>query len=41
MLLDTTAGKVSYVAGLTLLLTTLGCWVVLGHQGKLARAIYY
>ena len=32
MLLDTTAGKVSYVAGLTLLLTTLGCWVVLGHQ---------
>jgi putative membrane protein len=32
MLLDTTAGKVSYVAGLTLLLTTLGCWAVLGHQ---------
>jgi len=32
MLLETTAGKVSYVAGLTLLLTTLGCWVVLGHQ---------
>ena len=33
MLLETTAAKVSYVAGLTLLLTSLGCWVVLGHQG--------
>jgi putative membrane protein len=32
MLLDTTAGKISYVAGLTVLLTTLGCWAVLGHQ---------
>lgn len=32
MLLQTTAAKVSYVAGLTLLLTSLGCWVVLGHQ---------
>jgi putative membrane protein len=32
MLLETTAAKVSYVAGLTLLLTSLGCWVVLGHQ---------
>jgi putative membrane protein len=32
MLLETTAAKVSYVAGLTLLLTTLGCWAVLGHQ---------
>jgi putative membrane protein len=32
MLLQTTAAKVSYVAGLTVLLTSLGCWVVLGHQ---------
>jgi putative membrane protein len=32
MILETTVAKVSYVAGLTLLLTTLGCWVVLGHQ---------
>jgi len=32
MLLETTAAKVSYVAGLTLLLTSLGCWAVLGHQ---------
>jgi putative membrane protein len=32
MLLETTAAKVSYVAGLTVLLTSLGCWVVLGHQ---------
>jgi putative membrane protein len=32
MLLETTAAKVSYVAGLTLFLTSLGCWVVLGHQ---------
>jgi putative membrane protein len=34
MLLETTAAKVSYVAGLTVLLTTLGCWVVLGLQGS-------
>src|SRR5271169_6036999 len=32
MLLETTAAKVTYVAGLTLFLTSLGCWVVLGHQ---------
>jgi putative membrane protein len=32
MLLETTAAKVVYVAGLTLFLTSLGCWVVLGHQ---------
>lgn len=32
MHLETTAAKVSYVAGLTLFLTSLGCWVVLGHQ---------
>ncbi len=32
MLLETTAGKVAYVAGLTLILTFLGCWAVFGHQ---------
>lgn len=32
MLLETKAAKVAYVAGLTLFLTSLGCWVVLGHQ---------
>lgn len=32
LLLQTTAGKIAYVSGLTLLLTTLGCWAVLGHQ---------
>jgi putative membrane protein len=32
MLLETTAAKVAYVAGLTIFLTSLGCWVVLGHQ---------
>jgi putative membrane protein len=32
MLLETTAAKVAYVAGLTLFLTSLGCWAVLGHQ---------
>jgi putative membrane protein len=34
MLLETTTAKISYVAGLTLLLTSLGCWAVLGHQGS-------
>jgi putative membrane protein len=32
LLLQTTAGKIAYVSGLALLLTTLGCWAVLGHQ---------
>jgi putative membrane protein len=32
MLLETTAGKVAYVAGLTLFLTSLGCWAVFGRQ---------
>jgi putative membrane protein len=32
MLLETTAAKVAYVAGLTIFLTSLGCWAVLGHQ---------
>jgi len=32
VLLETKAAKVAYVAGLTLFLTSLGCWVVLGHQ---------
>jgi len=31
-LLQTTVGKIAYVFGLTLLLTSLGCWAVLGHQ---------
>ena len=34
MQLETTTAKISYVAGLTLLLTTLGCWVVLGLRGS-------
>jgi putative membrane protein len=34
MQLETTTAKISYVAGLTLLLTSLGCWAVLGHQGN-------
>jgi putative membrane protein len=34
MQLETTTAKISYVAGLTLLLTTLGCWVVLGLHGS-------
>jgi len=32
VLLQTTVGKIAYVFGLTLLLTSLGCWAVLGHQ---------
>jgi putative membrane protein len=32
MLLETKAAKVAYVTGLTLFLTSIGCWVVLGHQ---------
>src|SRR5208282_1817414 len=32
MLLETTAAKVCYVAGLTVFLTSLGCWAVLGYQ---------
>ena len=31
-MLETTTGKISYVAAVTLILTSLGCWVVLGHQ---------
>jgi putative membrane protein len=34
MQLETTTAKISYVAGLTLLLTLLGCWVVLGLHGS-------
>jgi putative membrane protein len=34
MHLETPTAKISYVAGLTLLLTTLGCWVVLGFHGS-------
>jgi putative membrane protein len=34
MLLDTTAAKITYVAALTLLLTALGWWLVLGLQGS-------
>jgi putative membrane protein len=32
MFLETTAAKIAYVSGVTLFLTSLGCWVVLGHQ---------
>ena len=32
MLLETTTAKIAYVSGLTLFLTSLGCWAVLGHQ---------
>ena len=32
MLLETTAAKIAYVSGITLFLTSLGCWAVLGHQ---------
>jgi putative membrane protein len=32
MRLATTGAKIAYVSGLTLFLTSLGCWVVLGHQ---------
>jgi putative membrane protein len=32
MLLETTAAKIAYVSGLTLFLTSLGCWAVLGHR---------
>jgi putative membrane protein len=32
MFLETTAAKIAYVSGVTLFLTTLGCWAVLGHQ---------
>jgi putative membrane protein len=32
MLLETTAAKIAYVSGVTLFLTSLGCWAVLGHQ---------
>lgn len=32
MLLETTAARIAYVSGLTLFLTSLGCWAVLGHQ---------
>jgi putative membrane protein len=34
MELETTTAKISYVAGLTILLTTVGCWVVLGLHGS-------
>jgi putative membrane protein len=32
MLLESTTAKIAYVAGLTLFLTSLGCWAVLGHR---------
>jgi putative membrane protein len=32
MLLQTTAAKIAYLSGVTLFLTSLGCWAVLGHQ---------
>jgi putative membrane protein len=32
MLLESTTAKIAYVSGLTLFLTTLGCWAVLGHS---------
>jgi putative membrane protein len=32
MLLETTAAKIAYVSGVTVFLTSLGCWAVLGHQ---------
>jgi putative membrane protein len=32
MLLESTIAKVAYVSGLTLFLTSLGCWAVLGHS---------
>jgi putative membrane protein len=32
MLLETTAAKIAYVSGVTLFLTSLGWWAVLGHQ---------
>jgi putative membrane protein len=32
MLLESTTAKIAYVAGLTIFLTSLGCWAVLGHQ---------
>lgn len=32
MFLETTAAKIAYVSGVTLFLTSLGCWAVLGHQ---------
>jgi putative membrane protein len=31
MLLESTTAKIAYVSGLTLFLTSLGCWAVLGH----------
>jgi putative membrane protein len=31
MLLENTTAKIAYVSGLTLFLTSLGCWAVLGH----------
>ncbi|HEY2544665.1 MAG TPA: DUF4142 domain-containing protein [Candidatus Acidoferrum sp.] len=36
VLLQTTVGKVAYVSGITLLLTSLGCWAVLGHQDPMS-----
>jgi len=36
VLLQTTVGKIAYVSGLTLLLTSLGCWAVLGHQDPMS-----
>jgi putative membrane protein len=32
MLLETTAAKIAYVSGVTLFVTSLGCWAVLRHQ---------
>jgi hypothetical protein len=32
MLLESTNAKIAYVSLLTLFLTSLGCWAVLGHQ---------
>lgn len=32
MLLESTAAKIAYVAGVTLFVTSLGCWAVLGHR---------
>jgi hypothetical protein len=31
MLLESTTAKIAYVSGLTLFLTSLGCWALLGH----------
>jgi putative membrane protein len=34
MLLERTTAKIAYVSGLTLFLSSLGCWAVLGHSER-------